>query len=96
MTKSVNGPLAMLALLFRVVETAVAGVAIGQSLVAMQIVVDAASLGHFDTATAQIASRRHYSYAADFTRAAVFLGCGSALFNYLLYISRYVPRLLAG
>jgi hypothetical protein len=95
-TKHVNGPLAMLALLFRVIETALASVAIGGSLVAMRIVIDAASLRHFDTATAQIATQLRYSYAADFTMAAVFLGCGSALFNYLLYVSRYVPRLLAG
>ena len=95
-TKRVNGQLAMLALLFRVIETALASVAISQSLAAMQIVTDATSLGHFDTATAQIASQLHYSYAANFTMAAVFLGCGSALFNYLLYVSRYVPKLLAG
>jgi len=95
-TRQANAQLAMLALIFRVIETALAAAAIAQSLVAMQVVVDAVAAGHFDTATAQIGSQLHYTYAADFTMAAVFLGCGSAVFNYLFYVSRYVPRLLAG
>ncbi|MGB9111085.1 MAG: DUF4386 domain-containing protein [Telluria sp.] len=95
-TKHVSHRLATLALLFRVIETALANVAISQSLVAMQFVTEATSVGRFHPATVQIASQLHYAYAADFMMAAVFLGCGSALFNYLFYVSRYVPRLLAG
>jgi hypothetical protein len=95
-TKRVSAQLAILALLFRLIETALASAAIAQSLVAMQIVTDTGALGRFDSATTQVVSQLHYAYAADFTMAAVFLGCGSAIFNYLLYASRYVPRLLSG
>jgi len=95
-TKPVNTHLALLGLLFRLIETTAACTAISQSLAAMQIVSDLSVLGRISPEATQALSELHYAYASNFTIAAIFLGFGSAIFNYLLYTSRYVPRPLAG
>jgi hypothetical protein len=93
--RPVNRNLALLAVFFRIVETTLACAAIVQSYVAMQLISEADHLKVFDPAQMQIFSVMHYTYALTFTVVAIFLGLGSAIFNYLLLKSRYIPNVLA-
>jgi len=61
----------------------------------MQLVSDADPLKAFDPGLLQALSIMHYTYALTFNVVAIFLGLGSAIFNYLLFKSKYIPRLLA-
>jgi len=94
--RPVNRNLALLAVFFRLVETTLACGAIINSYVAMQFVSDAASLKAFDTNQIQTLSILHTTYALSFVVVAIFLGLGSMIFNYLLFKSKYIPKLLAG
>lgn len=94
--RPVNRNLALLAVFFRLVETTLACVAIINSYVAMQFVSDANSLKAFDTNQIQTLSILHSTYALSFVVVAIFLGLGSTVFNYLLFTSEYIPKLLAG
>jgi len=93
--RPVNRNLALLAVFFRLLETTIACVAIIHSYVAMQFVSDADHLNGFDANQIQALSIMHYAYALTFNVVAIFLGLGSAIFNYLLLKSEYIPRMLA-
>src|SRR5436190_11000184 len=93
--RPVNRNLALLAVFFRLVETTIACFAIIHSYVAMQFVSDADHLKTFDSNQIQSLSIMHYTYALSFNIDAIFLGLGSTTFNYLLFKSRYIPKLLA-
>jgi len=93
--KPVNRNLALLAVFFRMVETTIACVAIINSYVAMQFVSNAEHLKAFDSNQIQALSILHDTYALTFIVVAIFLGLGSTVFNYLLFKSRYIPRVLA-
>ena len=93
--RPVNRNLALLAVFFRLVETTIACFAIIHSYVAMQVVSDADHLKAFDTNQIQALSILHDTYALTFVVVAIFLGLGSAIFNYLLFKSRYIPKALA-
>ncbi len=93
--RPVNRNLALLALLFRLVESTVACYAIIHSYVAMQFVSDADRLKVFDSNQIQALTIMHYTYALTFNVVAVFLGVGSTIFNYLFFKSGYIPRVLA-
>ena len=93
--KRVNRNVALLALLFRLVETTIACVAIIYSYVAMQYITDADHLKAFDSNQLENLSIMHYTYALAFNVVAIFLGLGSSLFNYLLFKSAYIPKALA-
>lgn len=93
--RPVNRNLALLAVFFRLVETTIACVAIINSYVAMQFISDADHLKTFDTNQIQALSVLHDTYALTFVVVAIFLGLGSAIFNYLLFKSRYIPKALA-
>ena len=70
-------------------------VAIINYYVAMQFVSDADHLKAFDSNQIQALSILHDTYALTFIVVAIFLGLGSTIFNYLLFKSRYIPRVLA-
>ena len=93
--RPVNRNLALLAAFFRLVETTIACTAIIHYYVAMQFVSDADHLKAFDSNQIQSLSLLHDTYALTFIVVAIFLGLGSAVFNYLLFKSRYIPRVLA-
>ena len=93
--RPVNRWLALLAVFFRLVETTLACTAIINSYVAIQFVSDANRLKPFDANQIQALSVMHDTYALTFVIVAVFLGLGSTLFNYLLFKSGYIPKVLA-
>ena len=93
--RPVNRNLALLAVFFRLVETTLACVAIIYYYVAMQFVSDADHLSAFDSNQIQALSILHDTYALTFIIVAIFLGLGSTVFNYLLFKSGYIPRVLA-
>jgi hypothetical protein len=95
LVKPVNRNLALLAVFFRIVETTIACVAIINYYVAMEFVSDADHLKAFDSSQLQALSILHDTYALTFIVVAIFLGLGSTIFNYLLFKSRYIPKLLA-
>ncbi|HYM95284.1 MAG TPA: DUF4386 domain-containing protein [Chitinophagaceae bacterium] len=93
--RPINRNLALLAVFFRLVETTIACFAIINYYVAMQFVNDAGHLRPFDSNQIQTLSILHDTYALTFVVVAIFLGLGSTVFNYLLFKSRYIPRVLA-
>ena len=93
--RPVNRNLALLAVFFRLVETTMACVAIINYYVAMQFVSDADHLKAFDSNQIQALSILHDTYALTFIVVAIFLGLGSTIFNYLLFKSGYIPKVLA-
>jgi len=93
--RPVNRNLALLAVFFRLVETTTACVAIISSYVAMQLISDTEHLKSFDSNQIQALLILHDTYALTFVIVAIFLGLGSTVFNYLLFKSRYIPRVLA-
>jgi len=93
--RPVNRNLALLAVLFRLLETTLACFAIINYYVAMQFVVDADHLKAFDSNQMQALSILHDTYALTFIIVAIFLGLGSTIFNYLLFRSGYIPKVLA-
>ena len=93
--RPVNRNLALLAVFFRLVETTMACVAIVNYYVAMQFVSNADHLRAFDSNQIQALSILHDTYALTFIVVAIFLGLGSTVFNYLLFKSRYIPKVLA-
>jgi hypothetical protein len=95
LVRPVNRNLALLAVFFRLVETTIACVAIINYYVAMQFVSEADHLKVFDSSQLQALSILHDTYALTFIVVAIFLGLGSTIFNYLLFKSRYIPKILA-
>ena len=85
--RRVNAELALLALVFRAAEGA---------LIAPNIAVKFAQLANYtgpaDAATGAVLKGE---YIASFNIYLIYWGVGSALFYYLMYRSRMVPRLLA-
>jgi hypothetical protein len=94
--RQVNKNLALLAVFFRLVETTIACIAIIHYFVALQFVSDADHLKAFDSEQLQALSLMHSTYASTFVVVAIFLGLGSTIFNYLLFRSGYIPKVLAG
>lgn len=93
--RTINRNLAVLAAFFRIIETTIACVAIIHAYVAMQFISDADRSKTFDLNQIQALSVMHYTYALTFNVVAIFLGLGSAIFNYLFFKSRYIPKVLA-
>ena len=93
--RPINRNLALLAVFFRLVETTIACIAIINYYVAMEFVSDADHLKAFDSNQIQALSILHDTYALTFIVVAIFLGLGSTVFNYLLFKSRYIPKVLA-
>jgi hypothetical protein len=93
----VHPTLARLAAFWRLAENAVAAASTLGGFVALQLVGSAAYLGGVDPGTLQGLARALIgAHGSGLQVAFVFLGLGSALFSWLWWRSRYVPRLLAG
>jgi len=93
--RPVHRHLALLAVFFRLVETTIACIAIISSYVAMEFVTEGDPLKAFNSEQIQTLSILHSTYALTFIVVAIFLGLGSTVFNYLLFRSGYIPKILA-
>jgi hypothetical protein len=98
--KPVDPNLAMTALLFRLVESAIAGVAIVLAFATLQIYLDASLPSAFDlnqlATLADVSSRLSVTPTGVATIISViFFSVGSAIFFYLFLRSAYIPRILA-
>jgi len=95
--KPVNKGLARLALMWWIAEAAVLGVVLFNSFAVLLLLSGDNYLSAFEPdqlhALVTLFSKIYY-YTYDV--ALVFFACGSAVFAYLLLISKYVPRILAG
>jgi hypothetical protein len=94
--KPVDGHLAMTALLFRLAESAIGGVAILFSFANLQIYLEANHASAFDAgqlgALADLVSR---ASAVGINISVIFFSVGSTIFFYLFLKSAYIPRFLA-
>ncbi len=98
--KPVDANLAITALLFRLVEVAIAGVAIVLAFATLQIYLDANRTSPFDAnqlaALADLSSLLSVAPTGIATVVSViFFSVGSAIFFYLFLKSAYIPRILA-
>jgi hypothetical protein len=93
----VNKHVALLAVFFRLVETAILSVTTLTAFIALRLLSGADYLRAVDTAQLQALARGFLSvYGIGLSIGFVFLGLGSAVFSYLWLKSRYIPRGLAG
>jgi hypothetical protein len=94
--KPVNRGLALLALLWRLVENAMLAVMTFASLNALELLTPDANLRPFDADRLQaLAILSIWAHDDQYTAGLVFFGLGSAVFSYLFFKSRYIPRILA-
>jgi hypothetical protein len=98
--KPVDANLAITALLFRLVEVAIAGVAIVLAFATLQIYLDANRTSAFDAnqlaVLADLSSLLSLAPTGIATVVSViFFSVGSAIFFYLFLKSAYIPRILA-
>ena len=94
--KPVDRNLAMTALLFRLAESVIGGVAIVFSFANLQIYLEANHASAFDagqlSALADLVSR---TSAVGLNISVIFFSVGSTIFFYLFLRSAYIPRFLA-
>lgn len=96
MIRPVSRNLALLAVLFRLAEAAVMCVATVSSLVVLRLLGGTDYLKAFAPGQLHALARLALgTQALGMSVGFVLLGCGSAVFAYLLLKSRYVPRVLA-
>jgi hypothetical protein len=94
--KPINRDAALLAVFLRLVENAIAAAAIFADFIALRLLRDANSFRAFDAQQSQELARVFLAGPGLGLRIAfVFLGLGSAVFSYLWFQSRYIPRALA-
>ena len=93
--KPADANLALTALLFRVVETAIAAMTVVSGFALLQFHLDATRAGALDAP--QVAAMAHLLGSGVGTPvSAIFFCVGSTIFFYLFLRSRYIPRILAG
>lgn len=94
--KPVNRGLALLALLWRLVENATLVVMTFTSLNALQLLTPDSNLRPFDADRLQaLAILSVWAHDDQYTVGLIFFGLGSTVFSYLFFKSRYIPRVLA-
>lgn len=94
--RPVNRNLALLAAFWRLMETAVLVVATQNGFEVLRVLSGADYLGAFATEGLQALARLSLgAYGSGYNVGFVFLGLGSAVFSYLWFKSRYIPRGLA-
>jgi hypothetical protein len=98
--RPVDANLAITALLFRLVEVAIAGVAIVLAFATLQIYLDANRTSAFDASQLAVLSDLSSLLSLAPTGIAtvvsvIFFSVGSAIFFYLFLRSAYIPRILA-
>jgi hypothetical protein len=95
--RSVDRNLALLAVLLRLMELAIHFNITINSLVALRLLSGSESLQAFEPAQLHsLAQLALGIQGSGMNSGFVLLGLGSAVFAYVLYKSRYIPRLLAG
>jgi hypothetical protein len=95
--KTVDRSLALVGALLRVADGAILAVTTFSALLTLRLLSGIDYLQSFDDSQLQSLARLSISArGSGFYVAFVFLGLGSAVFAYLLFKSRYVPRVLAG
>lgn len=95
--RPVSKDLALLAVLFRIIENAVLAVTAVSMLLALRILARPDYLNTFEPIQLDSLSRlARGTQGLGFTVGFIFLGLGSTIFAYLLLKGRYVPRWLAG
>src|SRR5947209_2982560 len=92
--KPIDNNLALLALIFRLVEATLFGVMSLLSFTALKLYVDAEYM-HALNAN-QLPVLENLGSSAGFNIAAIFFSIGSILFFYLFFKSTYIPKLLSG
>jgi hypothetical protein len=94
--KPVSQGLAFLAAFWRLAESAICGVITLNSIVAVQLLSGAGYLQAFRPEQLQALAAVFVSaHGAGYRIGAVFFALGSAVFSYLFFKSRYIPRPLA-
>ena len=94
--KRIDGNLAMTALLFRLVESAIGGVVIVFGFLTLQIYLEAGRAGAPGASRlSELDGLVSGASVVGTNVSVVFFGVGSALFFYLLARSAYIPRVLA-
>ena len=95
--KPIDNNLALLALIFRLVEATLFGVVSLLSFTALKLYVDADYMHAFDANQLSVlVNLRSVATSAGFNIAAIFFSIGSILFFYLFFKSTYIPKLLSG
>jgi len=95
--KSVDRSLALVGALLRVADGAILAVTSFSALLTLRLLSGVDYLQAFTNGQLQSLARLSVSArGSGFYVAFVFLGLGSAVFAYVLFKSRYVPRVLAG
>lgn len=94
--KPINRNVALLGAFWRLADCAILAVNVLNDFAALRFLSDVEYLRAFDPKQLQVLARVFISIgAAGFQIGFVFLGLGSAVFAYLWFKSRYVPRALA-
>ena len=94
--RRVNRDIALLAVSFRLVETAILSVTTLTAFIALRLLSDVDYIRAVDDAELQALARGFLSlYGTGLSVGFVFLGMGSAVFSYLWLESGYIPRALA-
>jgi hypothetical protein len=94
--KPINRNVALLGAFWRLADCAILAVNVLNDFAALRFLSDAEYLRALDPKQLQVLARVFLSIgAAGFQIGFVFLGLGSAVFGYLWFKSRYVPRALA-
>src|SRR3972149_9226612 len=95
--KPLDHDLALLALVFRLLEAMVVGSQAILGFVALKLYMSADSLDAFDGRQLSMFVTLHSTAdSVPFNSLAVFFGVGSILFFYLFFRSTYIPKLLSG
>lgn len=95
--KPVSEKLALLAVFFRLMETACLAMGVTDELVTIRLLTSPAYTGMIEPNQLYTFSRiSMVSYSSSFSIGFTFLGLGSTIFSYILWKSCYVPRFLAG
>lgn len=94
--KPINKNIALLAAFWRLADCAILAINMLNDFVVLRLLSGADDLRAFDTKQLQALARLFYSVeGSGFQIGFVFLGLGSAVFSYLWFQSRYIPRALA-
>jgi len=95
--KPIDHNLALLALLFRLVEAALFGVVTIFNFIVLNMYIRADYMPAFDANQLSVLVNLHsVALSAGFNIAAIFFSIGSILFFYLFFKSAYIPKLLSG
>src|SRR5207245_892556 len=95
--KLIDNNLALLALIFRLVEATLFGVLSILSFTALKLYIGADYRHAFDANQLSVLVNLHLVASfAGFNIAAIFFSVGSILFFYLFFKSTYIPKLLSG